>query len=215
MPRRDAALDDAEILRDLDHDFPHLLKDAEFDQVYPARIQRLSRCHWTPVGVCRKVAQFLAPHPDVRVLDLGCGPGKFCAIGASLTGASFTGVEQREKLVKAARRMLRRFRLKRANIIHGNITDIDFAAYNAFYLFNPFQENIFENFRIDTEVELSTALYNQYNTHVAAQLEKMPPGTRVVTYWGDNAEIPASYDCVESAQGATLKFWVKQGLAGK
>jgi len=36
------------------------MTDAAFDWLYPERIQLLSKRHWTPMGVAKKAAQFLA-----------------------------------------------------------------------------------------------------------------------------------------------------------
>ena len=91
-----------------DNEFLHAFKDHEFDQIYPEDISKLSPCHWSPVEVCQMAALLLVLEPGTRVLDIGCGPGKFCAIGATTTRGHFTGVEQRGRLVKAARMMLQR-----------------------------------------------------------------------------------------------------------
>jgi SAM-dependent methyltransferase len=197
--------------RDLDGECLHRLDDEAFDGIYPAEIQGLSRRQWTPVEVCRTAAHMLAPHPDFRVLDVGCGPGKFCAVGAAATGAHFTGVEQREGLARIAKHLVRRFKLTRVEILHANIMDIGFGGYDSVYLFNPFQENLLnEAQRIDFAVPLLPALYQEYNAYVKGELEKMPPGTRVVTYWGEAEEIPASYVCVETAFEGRLMLWIKR-----
>ena len=73
-----------------------------FDLVYPKWIQDLSESHWTPVPIALEAARFLVTQPGTRVLDIGCGPGKFCAIGALTTKGHFTGVEQRSRLALIA-----------------------------------------------------------------------------------------------------------------
>lgn len=208
MPTRDLEIDDPAPLF-LDAEFVHFFGDDEFDQMYPEPIQKLSRCHWTPVEVGRKAAQFLVTEPGTRVLDVGCGPGKFCAIGAVATQGHFTGIEQRGRLVSTARRMLRSYRIPRVAIIHSNVTEVSFEPFDTFYIYNPFQENIFPSLRIDSDVELQQELYNTYSEYVCAQLSRAPVGTRVATYWGNNIEIPASYDCVETHYNENLKFWTK------
>jgi SAM-dependent methyltransferase len=192
-----------------DNEFLHAFKDHEFDQIYPADISKLSPCHWSPVEVCQMAAQLLVLEPGTRVLDIGCGPGKFCAIGATTTPGHFTGVEQRGRLVKTAREMLNRHRITRAEIVHGNITEVQFHAFDAFYLFNPFEENILPILRIDHDVPAEPALYDDYTSHVRQQLERMPMATRVVTYFGSCAEVPECYTCVQTACEGMLKLWVK------
>ncbi len=192
-----------------DNEFLHAFKDHEFDEIYPEDIGRLSPCHWSPVEVCQMAARLLVLEPGTRVLDIGCGPGKFCAIGAATTLGHFTGVEQRGRFVKAAREMLQHHHIPRTDIVHGNITEVQFHAFDAFYLFNPFEENILPILRIDHDVEMEPHLYDDYTLHVQQQLERMPMATRVVTYFGSCAEIPECYACVKTAYEGMLKLWVK------
>ncbi|WP_395745338.1 class I SAM-dependent methyltransferase [Prosthecobacter sp.] len=185
------------------------LRDHEFDLNYPEHIRAQSECHWTPVDVCEMAAAWLVEKPGTRVLDIGCGPGKFCAIGAATTQGVFTGVEQRGRLVEAAREMLEHRCITGVEIVYGNITTVSFAAFDAFYLFNPFEENILPMLRIDREVEMEARLYDDYTLHVQTELERKPLGTRVVTYYGSCAEVPDCYECVKTADGGMLKLWVK------
>lgn len=198
-----------------DSKFPHAQKDNEFDVIYPLSIREQSAFHWSPVNVCRLAAKLLVQKPGARVLDIGCGPGKFCMIGAATTQGRFTGVEQRGRLVRTARDLVLRHSLKNVEIIHGNITGIDFTAYDAFYLFNPFEENVFPSLRIDFEVEIAPKLYAEYTEHVQKELTKLPAGTRVITYCGDASEIPAGYDCEKTAFDDKLKLWVKHDTEAK
>jgi SAM-dependent methyltransferase len=193
-----------------DSEFLHSHKDQDFDQVYPEAIGRLSICHWSPVHVCRTAAQLLVVEPGTRVLDIGCGPGKFCIIGATATKGQFTGVEQRGKLARIAQDVVRKHDVPRVNIVHGNIQDVSFHDFDAFYLFNPFEENILPSLRIDYDVELEPRLYTDYTAHVQQQLMRMPMATRVVTYCGESTEIPDCYACVKTAFNEKLKLWVKK-----
>jgi SAM-dependent methyltransferase len=190
-------------------DFLSTLNDDEFDRLYPAQIQRLSPRHWTPVKVARKAAKFLVQHAGVRVLDVGCGPGKFCAIGAVVTEGYFTGIEQRPHLVAIAREMIRSQNIPRVEIIHGNVTDVRFSDFDAFYIYNPFQENIVPSMKIDSKVEMEPELYATYTEYVERELAAAPMGTRVVTYMSQCEEIPACYECARQAFGGFLKLWIK------
>ncbi len=186
------------------------IEDEKFDQIYPARIRKLSPLQWTPVRVAAKAVRFLVPARHTRVLDIGCGPGKFCLVGAALAGGHFTGVEQRADLAAAARAAAKALGLFNVEVVHGNVTDIAFANYDAFYLFNPFEENMDRGCRIDSAVPLSPMLFKKYNNHVAAQLGLRPIGTRVVTYAGYADEIPSCYDCESTLFRDELKFWIKR-----
>lgn len=188
----------------------HAERDEDFDQVFPDAVMRQSVRHWSPVPVCRTAAQLLVVEAGTRVLDIGCGPGKFCVIGASTTRGHFTGVEQRASLAWLAQEVVERHHVPRVTIVRGNIQHVDFRLFDAFYLFNPFQENIMPSLRIDDDVATTAQLYTDYTTHVREQLKAMPSATRVVTYCGNCEEIPAEcYTCVQTDFDDTLKLWVK------
>jgi SAM-dependent methyltransferase len=185
------------------------VEDDRFDRIFPPRVRKFSSLYWTPVAVASHAARLLVRKPGTRVLDIGCGPGKFCLIAAAITEGHFTGIEQRDYLVKAARDAAVKERCPNVEIIQGNVTDHSFSKYDAFYLFNPFEENMFEKHIIDTCVPLSTDLYIKYVKYVAAELCSKPIGTLVVTYTGSALEVPCCYDCELSTFGKDLKLWVK------
>jgi SAM-dependent methyltransferase len=195
------------------------VEDEKFDLIYPPEIRELSSLHWTPVAVAAEAAKLLVTDgacravglakAGARVLDIGCGSGKFCLVGASLTDGRFTGVEQRSDLIAAARQAATELKLSNVEFIHGNVMDVAFAEYDAFYLFNPFEENMHYGHKIDSAVRLSPALFKRYTSHVAAQLGARPIGTRVVTYAGYADDIPACYYCESAHFGDDLKLWIK------
>jgi SAM-dependent methyltransferase len=185
-------------------------EDDAFDRRYPVKIERLSPRHWTPVQIARRSAKILVRRTGDRILDIGCGPGKFCAVGALSTEGHFTGVEQRPKLADLARRMIRDYAIPRVEILHANIMDISFAGYQGFYIYNPFQENTLPALKIDGTVETTPELYHFYVDHVRSELAAAPPGTRVVTYHGVCDEIPSGYVCEEDDYFGLLKLWVKE-----
>lgn len=185
------------------------IEDEKFDQLFPPRIRQLSSIFWTPVAVAAEAAQLLVTAPGTRVLDIGSGAGKFCLIAASLTGGRFTGLEQRAELVTAARQAAATLQISNVEFLHGNLLDVSFAEHNAFYLFNPFEENM-HGHKIDAEIPLSPALFKKYTRHVAAQLGAQPLGTHVVTYMGYADDIPACYECEATRFGDDLKLWIKR-----
>ncbi|CAN5130939.1 hypothetical protein BH20VER2_BH20VER2_06540 [soil metagenome] len=185
------------------------VEDEKFDLIYSAKIRRLSAIFWTPVRIAAAAAKLLVVKPETHVLDVGCGAGKFCLIGAQVTEGRFTGVEQREHLVTAARAAAAAFDLVDVEFLHANVTDLSFAGYDAFYIFNPFEENMFAGHKIDTAVPLAPDLFRRYTAHVAHQLGERPLGTRVVTYMGYADDIPSCYSCEQALFGEDLKLWVK------
>ena len=50
------------------------------------------------------LAHFLRLRRGERAIDLGCGTGVLCVLGAAFTGAAFTGVDIEPRLVALARR---------------------------------------------------------------------------------------------------------------
>jgi SAM-dependent methyltransferase len=184
-------------------------EDDIFDRRYPIKIERLSPRHWTPVQVARSAAKLLVQRGGTRVLDVGCGPGKFCAVGALVTDGEFTGIEQRPRLAAIARDMIRDHAIERVHIIQGNIVDVCFRDYDAFYIYNPFQENILPSMKIDGTVDVTAELYERYIAHLQRQLAEMPTETRVVTFHGACEEIPSCYECDEEGFDGFLKLWVK------
>jgi SAM-dependent methyltransferase len=193
-----------------DADFLFPTNDSEFDRVFSERVRKLSGCHWTPMEICEQAAHWLVTKPGTRVLDVGCGPGKFCAIGAVRTTGHFTGVEQRGHLCGTAKAMLKHYGIPRVQILHTNVIEVEFRRFDAFYIFNPFEENMFPSLKIDGGVELKMELFSHYTRYVHSELSRLRNGTRVVTYWGDCDEIPRCYECVETAFEGQLRLWVKR-----
>lgn len=185
------------------------VEDEKFDLIYPPQLRALSSVFWTPVQVAAEAARLLIVAPGTRVLDVGCGPGKFCLVAASLTDGHFTGVEQRSSLVAAANDAAERLGVVDVEFLEANITEVSFGAYDAFYIFNPFEENMSEAYKIDSAVTLSPHLFRRYTTYVAGELAAKPLETRVVTYMGYADEIPGCYSCEAALFDDDLKLWVK------
>ncbi|HEY4416427.1 MAG TPA: class I SAM-dependent methyltransferase [Verrucomicrobiae bacterium] len=186
-------------------------RDNQFDLVYPPEVRTLSSIHWTPISVACQAAEFLVPAPGTRVLDIGCGPGKFCTVGALTTKGKFTGVEQRKHLYDIACSVTERSSISNVTIMHSNIADIEFSNFDTFYLYNPFEENWEKSSKIDSAVILSVDLYRKYAEHVARQLALAPLGTRIATYFGYCEEVPLGYTLWERelGQNKNLQFWEK------
>lgn len=184
--------------------------DFQFNQLYSSSIQTLAQRHWTPLGVARKAANFLAAESNVRILDIGSGVGKFCLAAAHYKPkAFFNGVEQRRRLVdygEAAKEILN---LENVSFMNGNFTQIDFRNYDHFYFYNSFYENITGTDKIDNSIDYSLELYNYYNRYLYKQLEQKPPGTRLASFHSLEDEIPQGYHIVGSEMNDLLKFWIK------
>jgi hypothetical protein len=87
--------------------------------------------------------------------------------------------------------------------------DINFDQFDAFYIFNPFLENIDISARMDQLFETNETDYERFKNDVHNKLEKKKIGTRLATYWIDIDQVPKSYELKKSILGDTLKFWEK------
>jgi len=186
-----------------------LTEDA-FKQLLPEDLQKVSKTHFTPMGIAKTAIEWLTEDGKKNILDIGAGVGKFCIVGALNSDSFFYGVEYRASLAQLANELIEKLHIKNAVVKHQNILDIDFLDFNAFYLYNPFYENIVYTKRLNNEMPLADSLYRAYIRHTALQLEYKEKGTRVVTYHGDNLEIPESYEKIKQSKNGLLKLWVKQ-----
>ncbi|NNN05120.1 MAG: class I SAM-dependent methyltransferase [Elusimicrobia bacterium] len=186
--------------------------DCRFDQVYPPEIRNLSRTHWTPVEVAVKAAELLRPTEQTQVLDVGSGCGKFCAVAALSGPGRFIGIEKRPHLLAAARKAAEDLGARRASFLPGNMADLDWSAFDAFYLFNPFYENRMKSIRIDETVVLRAEKFFRYVEIVRSKLTCAKDGTKVATYHGFGGEMPLGYGRVDRVSIGTdfLELWVKR-----
>ena len=188
-------------------------EDDVFDRQLPRRIQVQSSVHFTPVAVARCAARLLAPRRGMRVLDVGSGPGKFCVVGAcEVPEATFVGVEIRPHLVQMARKLASRLGVQNVSFVHADAMDIDWAAFDAFYFYNPFAEQLHDDaFLLDRSLSFAPSKFTEYVMAARQRLAAAAVGTRVVTYHSFGAPAPHGYDFVESHTIGTdqLELWIK------
>jgi predicted RNA methylase len=188
--------------------------DGAFDVVYPSWAQQASARFWTPVRVAIDAAELLKEAGAKAVLDVGSGVGKFAVVACLAGGLDITGVEQRPHLVTVARDAAERYRAP-VSFICERIERIDPNLYDAFYLFNPFGENLVgHDERLDEAVTLSKQRFAQDVRLVERWLEEAAVGTSVVTYNGFGGRIPASYELVlaQPAGRFRVRLWTKRNL---
>jgi SAM-dependent methyltransferase len=190
-----------------------LVPDDAFDAWLPAELARASRRFWTPLGVAARVTRWLGELGVRSVLDVGSGVGKFCVAGALCSPLRFTGVEQRGRLVAAARELARRFGVgERVRFVHGLLNAEDFRRFDAVYFYNPFGENICPvNDRLDEQVELCRARFDREITQVEELLAAMPVGSYLATYNGYGGRVPDSFELLRErlAGRNLLRLWHK------
>lgn len=185
------------------------VSDEEFDAIFPEEVRDFSNRHYTSVYISQRAAEFLAVKEDIQILDIGSGTGKFCLVGAICTNAHFTGVEYRKYQSEIAKECADRYAITNVSFVHANILDINFKEFDAFYIFNPFLENIDTSARMDQLKDGKESDYEVFKKYVHDQLEKKKIGTRLATYWTALNQIPDSYELKKSILGDTLKFWEK------
>ncbi len=188
----------------------YFISDEAFGRLYPSAIQQLAYRHWSPLDVAKKAANYLVTQPNTSILDIGSGVGKFCLAAAHFKpGSRFVGIEQRQTLVEYAENARKKLGCKNASFITGNFTSIEFSKFDHFYFYNPFYENLLGTPKIDSSLEYSAELFNYYNANLCRQLQKMPEGTRLVTFHMVEEELTDGYHVVGSDIENSLKYWVK------
>lgn len=165
-----------------------------FDRSLPQDLQVVSGEHWTPLVVALRVAEWLDGLGVRTVVDIGSGAGKFCVAAALACGCDFTGIEQRPRLVVAARQLARTFAVDdRVRFVEGTLGQCSIPEADAYYLFNPFGENLYPDARVDDAVELSDARYARDIALMEGFLEQVKVGTYVIKYNGFGGRMPPSF----------------------
>lgn len=190
-----------------------LSSDEAFDRQLPFSLQLKSSMHFTPIAVAKQAAALLAPEPGMSVLDVGAGAGKFClAAAAAAPHATFVGVELRGHLVRFADRMASQLALHNVRFVYADAFELDWGEFDAFYLYNPFAEQLFERaFVLDQSIDLHPVNFDVYVEAVRQRLARARIGTRVVTYHGYGAAPPSGYDLARSERIGSdrVELWVK------
>ena len=188
----------------------HELTEIGFNNLLPGNLKQVSQLYFTPIEIAQTAAEWLTENNEQNILDIGSGIGKFCIAGARYSDKHFYGIEHRGSLVELANELAAHYETKNVTFLNANILDIDFSEYDSFYFFNSFYENLETDQRLNNEVELEEKLYQIYLDHTEKQLDRLKKGTRLVTYFGNNFEVPGSYERIRDAFDGSLKLWIKQ-----
>ena len=188
----------------------YLSSDAEFDALFPVPIRNLSGLHWTPLNVVQTAAEFLAPDASAHIIDIGAGVGKFCIAASLYSKGAFIGIEQKKNLVIAGNKVISQLGLQNVSLIHANFVSLDIIGYTGIYYYNSFHENLLPVDNMDNDdAKRSVALYDLYIAHFKCQLDAMPRGTRLATYWSSISEIPGHYKLKDIRCNDLLKLFIK------
>lgn len=193
----------------------HTVDDELFDRFLPVRLRVASGVFWTPLVVVARAAVWLAEADVGLVVDIGSGVGKFCVAAALATRCHYIGVEHRPRLVAAAARLARLFRVDdRATFVSASLDPHTLPVAEAYYLYNPFGENRFgPDGHLDEDVELGEARYLGDIAAVEAVLHAARAGTYVITYNGFGGAVPDGWTQirVDRTLPNMLRMWVKRG----
>jgi hypothetical protein len=184
-----------------------------FDRFLAYQHRIVSCQHWTPLVVALRVAEWLNELKVRMVVDIGSGAGKFCVAAALATECSFVGIEQRPRLVKAASELAEIFGVdQRVRFVQGALSQGVVPDADAYYLYNPFGENLFgsEDW-LDEDVELGKERYERDIALMERLLEQARIGTYLIKYNGFGGMVPASYDVVHTdfCLPNLLRMWQK------
>jgi len=188
------------------------VKDRAFDSVYPENVRRVSARYWTPVYMAMTASRWLADLGVRSVLDVGSGPGKFCIIANLTHKLGVTGLEQRASLIEISSAAAAQYGAE-VSFKHGTLESVDPTGFDAFYLFNPFGENLYHpDDYFDREPELSALRYLHDLSIFEHWLDQAVLHTCFVTYHGFGGRIPGTYVLRETlAQGTDiLRLWRKE-----
>jgi SAM-dependent methyltransferase len=189
--------------------------DRVFDRFLPYDLRLVSGQHWTPLVVAQRVAKWLDLVGIRNVVDLGSGAGKFCVAAAIASRCSFTGIEQRPRFVQAARGLAHVFGVEnRVEFLHGALSRDTIPTADAYYLYNPFEENLLgSDEQLGEEVELSPERYQREIAFIEGFFEEAPVGTYVIKYNGFGGRMPLSYEevHVDREMPNVLRLWRKGG----
>lgn len=180
------------------------VSDAAFDAHLPDALRAASWRHFTPVAVAVQAAELFAQAGAAAVLDVGSGAGKFAVVAALAQDLAVVGVEQREELVSAARRLAARFDVSESvDFLQGDLSALPQEGFDGLYLFNPFGERLAAD---------EDARYREDVERVEALLARAPVGTVLVAYHGFGGEVPPGWELeVERPAGTeALRRWRKR-----
>lgn len=186
------------------------LTEENFNSFLPEHLQLASKVFFTPIRTARIASQWLTEDGKKSILDIGAGVGKFCVTGALQNNSLYCGVEYRKSLAQLGNKIIANYKISNAIVLHGDIIDFDFLNFDAFYMYNPFYENLLFGSRLNNEVELNGSLYGYYMKYTEHQLDSTRPGTRLVTYHGNNFEVPDSFKKMRESENGLIKLWIRQ-----
>jgi len=174
----------------------HCPADRAFDCFLPDELRTVSGQYWTPLAVAKRAAEWLDDLHVRTVVDIGSGAGKFCVAAALAGDCRFTGLEQRSRLVAAARTLAQVFDVDdRVSFVQGAVGEAVLPVADAYYLYNPFGVYFFgPPEQLDGDVGFTETRRARDVAAVEDLLRRARLGTCVLTYNGFGGRMPAGYE---------------------
>lgn len=181
------------------------VSDAWVDALLPEPLQHASTLHFTPAGIALRGARLLAEHGARRVLDVGAGVGKFCALAPLAAEVELVGVEHRAPLVEAGTRLIRALGShRRARMSCGDALAADWGAFDALYFYNPFAEADHPPGSWIDQSQPFDGTHSWRCTRAALEkLDALAAGTLVLTYHGLGAPLGSGWEYLASERHRT------------
>jgi SAM-dependent methyltransferase len=187
--------------------------DRAFDRHLPPAIRAGSPAYFTPLSVAVRAATWLDEASVRTVVDIGSGAGKFCVAAALAGNCTYIGMEQRGRLVSAARDLARLFECDdRVRFLHAEFGVRAPPVADAYYFYNPFAENVFGyQDPLDHDAPLSEERYARDLAATSALLGSVKPGTYLLTYAGFGGRVPPTFCSVRVDRRLpnVLQLWRK------
>jgi len=174
--------------------------DELFDSLLPEYYQFCSIVQWSPWEVAQTMAEWLQEENCHLFLDIGSGVGKICFYLRLLTNLEIHGVEQRNELVQISNEIFTANDFEKFKFFNTNIINHESIKYDAYYLFNPFYEQIsdLKCFQIDNKISYSESTFKKYTSHIDKILNNAPKGTVLITYHGFGKPAPNNWVLIKS-----------------
>ncbi|MBE2251933.1 MAG: hypothetical protein IAE78_20530 [Myxococcus sp.] len=185
--------------------------DSAFDALLSQTARAKSGGFWSAVEVAQTASRWLSEANATRVLDVGAGVGKWCAVASLTSGHRVWGLEQRGPLVFEARKLAQRLGAE-VVMLEGTLESVNASRFDGLYFFNPFAEHIADKYDLyDETITPSLDTYLRDARTVEGWLRAAKLGTAMVTYNGLGGRIPTSWACQKKARlaGHVLRLWVK------
>ncbi len=189
--------------------------DEAFDAFLSERAHRKADAYWSCIDAAQTACRFFHEAGAERILDVGSGVGKFCAVASLMLRRRVWGLERRGELVNEARQLALKLGAD-AVFIEGTLAAVDPSRFDGLYFYNPFGEYIADDAgRYDGALPKSFDAFVQDVRTVEAWLRAAPVGTALVTYNGWGGRIPPTF-AVRAAtrvRADMMRLWVKEADA--